>query len=92
LKFQFIKITKFIIFKTYEFSLHKLKYEIYSNFLINLFNYIIFYNAWYLKGMHVYIFVIIIYITMWGDDWMVKALGCGKKGEVSNPILNVLWS
>jgi hypothetical protein len=37
-------------------------------------------------------FVIVIYVTAWNDGWMVKALGCGREIEDSNPILNMLWS
>jgi hypothetical protein len=37
-------------------------------------------------------FVIVIYVTTWIDGWMVKAFGCGKEIEDSNPILNMLWS
>jgi hypothetical protein len=41
------------------------------------------------KKMFVY-FVIKIYIIAWGDDGMVKALGCAHGGEVLNPTLDML--
>ncbi len=35
-------------------------------------------------------FVIRIHITTWSGGWMIKALGCGQRGESSNCIFNML--
>lgn len=36
-----------------------------------------------------YIFSIILFIAMWSDGQMVKALGCGQPNSSSNPILDM---
>jgi hypothetical protein len=42
-----------------------------------------------IKKSCLYIFSIIIFIAMWGDGQMVKALGCGQPNRGSNPILDM---